>query len=43
MASHFLKLRTMATIVSLGERPAVPSLLRVICGAEEFRGASLRR
>ncbi|KAF8067393.1 MER3 [Scenedesmus sp. PABB004] len=43
MAAHFLKLRTMAGIVGLGERPSVPSLLRVICGAEEFRATSLRR
>jgi hypothetical protein len=43
MAGNFLKLRTMASIVSLGERPNVPSLLRVICAAEEFRGATLRR
>jgi hypothetical protein len=43
MASHFLKLNTMAGIVSLGQRPNMPSLLRVICGAEEFRGTSLRR
>ena len=43
MAAHFLKLRTMASIVQLGERPNVPSLLRVICSAEEFKSASLRR
>jgi len=43
MAAHFLKLRTMASIVQLGERPNVPSLLRVICGAEEFKNTSLRR
>lgn len=43
MAAHFLKLRTMASIVQLSERPSVPSLLRVICGAEEFKSTSLRR
>ncbi|WIA13166.1 hypothetical protein OEZ85_006758 [Tetradesmus obliquus] len=43
MANHFLKLNTMAAIVSLGQRPNMPSLLRVICGAEEFRATSLRR
>eukprot|EP00878_Enallax_costatus_P042421 GHUV01049777.1.p1 GENE.GHUV01049777.1~~GHUV01049777.1.p1 ORF type:complete len:363 (+),score=112.88 GHUV01049777.1:73-1089(+) len=43
MANHFLKLRTMASIVKLGQQPNMPSLLRVICGAEEFRNASLRR
>jgi Sec63 Brl domain len=43
MAAHFLRLRTMAAIVSLGERPSVPSLLRIICDAEELRGTSLRR
>ncbi len=43
MAAHFLKLRTMAAIVKLGERPNMPSLLRVICGAEEFKSTSLRR
>ncbi len=43
MANHFLKLRTMAAIVKLGERPNMPSLLRVICSAEEFKNTSLRR
>lgn len=43
MANHYLKLNTMAAIVNLGQRPNMPSLLRVICGAEEFRGTSLRR
>jgi len=43
MAAHFLKLNTMASIVDLGERPSLPSLLRVICGAEEFKNTSLRR
>jgi hypothetical protein len=43
MAAHFLKLKTMAAIVQLGERPNVPSLLRVICAAEEFKNIGLRR
>lgn len=43
MAAHYLKLPTMASIVQLGERPNVPSLLRVICSAEEFKNTSLRR
>lgn len=43
MAAHFLKLKTMAAIVQLGERPNVPSLLRVICAAEEFKNTGLRR
>jgi hypothetical protein len=43
MAANYLKLKTMAAIVQLGERPNVPSLLRVICSAEEFKNTSLRR
>lgn len=43
MAANFLRLKTMASIVQLGERPNVPSLLRVICAAEEFKNTSLRR
>eukprot|EP00775_Hariotina_reticulata_P011878 gene11878-12022_t len=43
MAAHFLKLDTMASIVELGERPSMPSLLRLICGAEELKNTSLRR
>lgn len=43
MAAHFLKLKTMTAIIQLGERPNVPSLLRVICAAEEFKSTGLRR
>lgn len=43
MAANFLKLKTMAAIIQLGERPNVPSLLRVICAAEEFKSTGLRR
>jgi hypothetical protein len=43
MAANYLKLKTMAAIMQLGERPNVPSLLRVICSAEEFKNTCLRR
>lgn len=43
MATHSLKLATMAAIANLGQRPNMPSLLRVICGAEELRNTTLRR